>query len=172
MPRPPPPAAALTISGGSPTSGIVGTPAARRDALGLELVAAGPQRGGRRADPGEAGRGDGLGEVGALGEEAVAGVNRVGAAFGGGAQVLVRSEIGGDLDRLVGRARVQRAGIVGRRDGDGLEAESLRGSEHPEGDLAAVGDEHLLHERTTLTAGGGAPRGRRSVTRHAIERAV
>ena len=162
MPRPPPPAAAFTIRGGSSPSGIVGTPASRGEPLRLELVAAGPQRGGGRADPGEAGGRDGLGELGALGEEAVARMDRVGAGLGRGAEILASVEVRGDLDQLVGRARVQRAGVVRRRDRDGLEAERARGAEDPQGDLAAVGDEHLLHEWRRSRLPGAATRARRA----------
>ena len=49
-----------------------------RDPLGLELVAARAERLGRGADEDEPGGLDRLGEVGVLGEEAVAGVDRVG----------------------------------------------------------------------------------------------
>ena len=52
-----------------------------RDPLRRELVAAEPQRLRRRADPGEPGGLDRLREVGVLGEEAVAGMDRVGAGL-------------------------------------------------------------------------------------------
>ena len=52
---------------------------AGRDPLRCELVAAGAQRLRRRPDPGQARRRDRLGEVAVLGEEAVAGMDRVGA---------------------------------------------------------------------------------------------
>ena len=83
MPRPPPPAAAFTSRGKPISSG--GPPGSdrhaclERDPLARELVAAEPQRLGRRADPEEPRGVDSLREVAALGEEAVAGMNRVGA---------------------------------------------------------------------------------------------
>ena len=64
-----------------------------RDPLRLELVAAGAQRLRRRADPHEPGRVDGLGEVGVLGEEAVAGMDRVGARLLRRADVLLGVEV-------------------------------------------------------------------------------
>ena len=53
------------------------------DVPGLDLVAEGVDRLGRRADPDQAGVDDGLGEGGVLGEEAVAGVHGVGAGLRG-----------------------------------------------------------------------------------------
>ena len=134
-----------------------------REPLRLELVAARAQRVGRRPDPGEPGRVDRLREVGALGEEAVAGMNRVGAALGArraGARAASRYDaISTDL---VGRARVQRAGVVGRGDRDGLEAERPRGAEDAQRDLAAVRDEHLLHGRDARRSKGAATGARRA----------
>ena len=114
-----------------------------RDPLRRELVAALPERVRRRADPGQPGGLDRLGEVGALGEEAVAGMDRVGAGLARGADVLLGVEVAGDLDRLVGRARVQRAAVVGRGDGDGRDPELAAGAEDAHGDLAAVRHEEL-----------------------------
>jgi hypothetical protein len=98
---------------------------------------------GRRSDPGDAGRLDGLGEVGALGEEAVPGMDRLGAGLAGSPDVLLGVEVARDLDRLVGRARVQRAAVVGRDDGDGRDPELATGAEDAQRDLAAVRDEEL-----------------------------
>jgi hypothetical protein len=96
MPRPPPPAAAL-MSRGNPTwwasadqalVGLVGAVLKARDAgdaggdhgaLGGGLVAHRGDRGGARADEHEAGVDAGLRELGVLRQEAVAGVDRVGA---------------------------------------------------------------------------------------------
>jgi hypothetical protein len=100
-----------------------------RDRLGGELVAASSQGLGRGADPDEARRLDGLGEVGALGEEAVPGVDRLGAGLAGGPDVLLGVEIARDLDRLVGRAGVQGVAVVGRDDGDGADPELAAGAE-------------------------------------------
>ena len=123
IPRPPPPAAALTINGGSLVSGIVGTPA-----LAAICFAASLSPPARRASGGgpiqvRPAAVHGLREVGVLGEEAVAGMNRVRAQLLRSAHVLRGIEVGGDLDDLVGGARVQRPGVVGRDDGDGAEAE-------------------------------------------------
>ena len=94
MPRPPPPATALTKSGYGMLGGRldqrvdVGRRLHRREGryagrLGRRdrpgLVAGQRQHVGRRADEGDAGVGAGLGQGGVLGQEAVAGVDRVGA---------------------------------------------------------------------------------------------
>ena len=94
-----------------------------RDPLRLELVAAGAQRLRRRADPDELRGADRLGEVRVLGEEAVAGMDRVGAGLLRRAHVLLRVQVARDLDRLVRSARVQRLAVVGRDHGDGRDAE-------------------------------------------------
>jgi hypothetical protein len=57
--------------------------------------------------------------------------------------VLLRVEVSRDLDRLVGRARVQRAAVVGRDDGDGADPELAAGAEDAQRDLAAIRDEEL-----------------------------
>ena len=72
------------------------------DLLRPELVAALAKRLRRRPDPRQPRGLDRLGEVGILGEEPVAGVNRVGARRAGGVHVLLRVEVARDLDRLVG----------------------------------------------------------------------
>ena len=115
------------------------------DPLRGELVAAEPERLDRRPDPCEAGALDRLGEVGALRQEAVAGMDGVGARLARGPDVLGSVEVRRDLDRLVGRPRVQGAAVVGRGHGDGGDPELAAGAEHPERDLAPVGDEQLLH---------------------------
>ena len=87
MPRPPPPADALISTGRSAvgdrrraaSSASTGTPAAAISRLAsiFEPIASIGRR--RRADPGQPGVDDGAGEVGVLGQEAVAGVDGVGA---------------------------------------------------------------------------------------------
>ena len=77
------------------------------DPLRFELVAATTECVGRRADPRQSGSLDGFGEVGVLGEEAVARVHGIGAALQRRPDVLLGVEVGADLDRLVGGAGVQ-----------------------------------------------------------------
>ena len=93
--------------------GRTGTPAARAVSFAASLSPPGPQRRGRRSDPRQPGLEHGLGELGALGEEAVAGMDGVGARLARGAHVLGRVEIGGDLDDRVRRLRMERAVVVG-----------------------------------------------------------
>ena len=65
-----------------------------RDVAGLHLVAQRGDRGRRRADPDQAGVQHGLREVGVLGQEPVAGVDRVGAGAGGDVEDLGHVEVG------------------------------------------------------------------------------
>jgi len=76
------------------------------DPFRLELVAAGPQCIGRRADPRQLGRVDGRGEVGALRKESITRMDRVGAGLLRSANVFLGEEIARNLDDLVGGARV------------------------------------------------------------------
>ena len=113
------------------------------DPLRGELVAALPERLGRRPDPGHAGGLDRLGKVRALGEEAVARVDRIGARLPCGSDVLLGVEVAGDLDRLVGRARVQGAAVVGGGHGDGRDPELATRAKDAQRDLAAVRHQEL-----------------------------
>ena len=106
--------------------------------------AAPPERLWARADEDKAGGADGLGEVGVLGQEPVAGVDRVGAGLLRGADVLLRVEIAADLDRLARGARVKRPTVVRSDDGDGLDAQLVARAEDPQRYLAAVRYEELL----------------------------
>ena len=109
-PRPPPPNAALIAIGRPCSSANATTSSApvtgsrgagdqrgagpRGDVPGGDLVAEVADRLRGRADPGQPGVDDGLGEVGVLGEEAVAGVDRVGARLRRGVEELVDVEVG------------------------------------------------------------------------------
>ena len=99
------------------------------------LVADGADRRGRRADPADVGGLDRGREVGALGEEAVARVDRVGAgAVGGG-------DHGIDVEQVDDR----RALLTGN---DGSDAHALGRLSDPSGDLPSVGHEHCLDGRS------------------------
>src|SRR5262249_5590193 len=115
MPRPPPPAAALTRSGKPISSGVplgsTGTPAAR---------AVSRAAGGGRTPPRAPRLEHGLRELRALGEEAVPGMDGVGAGLARRPHMLGRVEVGRDLDERVRRLRMERAEIVGSRDRDRL----------------------------------------------------
>ena len=82
MPRPPPPARALTSSGIADVvrvgaAGHDGHARALRELAGGVLAPERRERVRRRADEHEAGGAAGLGQLGRLGEEAVAGVERL-----------------------------------------------------------------------------------------------
>ena len=122
------------------------------DLLRGELVAALPQGVGRRPHERDTGGLDRLRELGALGEEAVAGVDRVGRRLAGRLHDRVGVEVALDLEHPVGRARVERLTIVGRRDGHRLDPEPTARSEDPHGDLAPVRDEQPLHALLTIAS--------------------
>ena len=99
-----------------------------------------------------------LGQVGALGEEAVAGMDGVGAGDLGGAddrrhvQVAVGAAGGADADVLVGEADVQRVLVGLGVDRDRLDAQLAAGEDDAQRDLAAVGDQDLLEHRLVTTS--------------------
>ncbi len=89
-------------------------------------------------------------EVGVLGEEAVAGVDAVGAAVtdrtddGVGVEVALGCRLPAECVSLVGEPDVQGVPIELGVDRDGLDAELTSGADHAHGDLATVGDQDLL----------------------------
>jgi hypothetical protein len=121
---------------------------ARRD-LVAELLD-GARRG---ADPGEAGVDDLLREVRVLGQEAVAGVHRVGAGAARDGEDLRDHEVGVGARPpvegvgLVGERDVQRVAVLVGVDGDGADPRVPRRPDDADGDLAPVGDEDLVHTR-------------------------
>ena len=166
MPRPPPPATALMMTG---IAEIL------RDLQRLLLavdraVAAGqdrharllhrPPRAGlvaeqpddvrRRADELDVTGLADLREVRALRQEAVPGMDRVGAGdFGGAedgrhAQIAVGAPGRADADVFVGEAHVQRVLVRLRVDRDGLDAELAARANDAQRDFAAIGDQDLL----------------------------
>ena len=137
--------ASVTAAGSS--SGSTGTPAAAISCLAsiLEPIASIAAGGGPiQVSPASSDR---LREGGVLGEEAVAGVDGVGAGRARGVDEQVGAQVGvgrrgaGQPDGAVGLARVRRVGVGVGVDGDGADAEVAAGAEDPAGDLAAVGDQ-------------------------------
>ena len=127
-------------------------PALGGQRAGAGLVAKQRKLGRRRADEDQPGVGAGLGEVGALAEEAVAGVHRVAAGVAGGGQQRVDVEVGGRADglqrhRLAAAAGMRRVAVVGRVDRHGVEPQVQRGAVDAQRDLAAVGDQQFLQHR-------------------------
>jgi len=104
-----------------------------------------------RPDEGEAGVRDRVREVPVLAKEPVAGMDGVRTRAAGGAQDRVDAEVrarglrGPDRQRLVRHPRVQGARVRLRIHGRRGEAHHPAGARHAHGDLAAVGDEDLLH---------------------------
>ncbi len=136
----------------------MGSPPLRHRLARLDLVAHGDHRGGGRADEDDAAVGAHLGEAGVLGEEAIAGVD--GVAVGeqrraddvGDVEVALAAGGGADADLLVGHAHWQRVLVgLGVRD-DRAHAHLATATNHPQRDLAAIGDQYLLeHPACRLT---------------------
>ena len=100
----------------------------------------------RGPDPGQAGMLDGAGEFGVFGQEAVAGVQAVGAGAVGNfderrdVHVRLGRRFARQEVRLVGDLRVQRAGVGLGVDSDGADAKVAGGARDAHGNLAAVGN--------------------------------
>ena len=192
-PRPPPPKTAL-IATGRPVvlrerddlvgvlDRVLGAGSQRGvrllgDVLGLGLVAEVLDRLGRRADPGESRVDDRLREAGVLGEEAVAGVDGVGPGLLRDRDDLRDVEVGvgrgrsAQAVRLVGQPHEERVAVgvgVHRHTAD---TGVLAGPDHPDRDLAAVGDQDLLQRLDLRHPGTISPsfsslRGHRDTVRH------
>ena len=175
---PPPPPAALTATG-KPISllGDLHRVGDRRDRLGgpwhdrharrlHQLAGAGLRahrldRARGRADEDDAGVLAGLRERRVLGQEAVAGVDRLGAGAAGDIEDLLDVQV-----VLGGRALAEVVGLVGARDvgrvavelgvdGDARDAELLERAHDADGDLAAVGDQDLAEHRPRKLSGQG-----------------
>jgi hypothetical protein len=103
----------------------------------------------------------GLGEVGVLGEEAVAGVHRVGAGLRGHVDDLLDREVGvarsgaAQAVRLVGEADEQRVAVGLGVDRHAADPGVLAGPDDPDRDLAAVGDQDLLERLDVRRSGHG-----------------
>src|SRR5690606_15743102 len=99
----------------------------------------------------------GGGEFGILRQEAVAGVDRVGARGLGGVDDRLDRQVGADrvahLADLVGLGRLQpmqRVAILVREDRDGPDAELIGRAEGADGDLATIGDQDFREHRPTV----------------------
>jgi hypothetical protein len=91
-----------------------------------------------------------LGEAGVLGEEAVAGMDGVGACDLAGrdqirdVQIAVARWRRPDADALIGKAHMHGVGVGGRMNRDGLRCRVPCGAQDPQRDLAPVGDQDLV----------------------------
>ena len=125
----------------------------RGEQLGLDLVAHGVDRLGVGADEHDPLGRAAPGEVGAFGEEAEAGVDRLRPRRLGGRDDLVGDEIalrggrGADRHRLVGHLHRQRARVRLRVDHHRGDPHPAAGLDDPHRDLAAVGDQDLGEHR-------------------------
>ena len=96
----------------------------------------------------KSGRSHRPGEVGAFGQEAIAGMHRVALALGGGAEQTLDVEVrvgrhrARQGDGVVGELGRQRAGVGFAVHDDGFEAEVVARADHADGDLPPVGDEY------------------------------
>ena len=123
--------------------------AGRRDRS--RLVAGELQDLGAGSDERDARVGAGLGQFRVLGQEAVSGVDRIGAGPARGRDDLVdrqvrpyRMALLADLIRLVGLEPVHGVAVLVRIHRDGRDAQFVGGAERADRDFAAVGDEDLV----------------------------
>ncbi len=122
----------------------------RGGALGLDLVAHGPDMLGLRADPDDFVQLDDLGELRVFGQEAIAGMDGVGVHDLGSRDDVRHVEVGfgrrrrADANGLVREPDVHGVGVGSRVNGDGADAHFMAGAMDPQRDFAAVGDEQLL----------------------------
>ena len=168
MPRPPPPPEALRMIGkpirfassiawsasrSTSLPGSSGKPVFARVAARRDLVAPRPHRLRRWTDERDVALAAKARELGVLGEEAVAGVNRVGAGDlrrrhdRWNMQVTAERRRRADAHRFVGEADVKRARVGLGVDGDRGDAELAACADHAERDLTAVRDQDLLERR-------------------------
>ncbi len=127
-----------------------------RQAFGLDLVAHGGDRPGRRSDEGDAGGLQGLDEAGVLGQEAEARMDGLGAGVLAGLDDLLDHQVAlgrrrrADRDRLVGQLDVQRPGVGLGIDRHGPDAHAPRRLDDAARDLAPVGDQDLVEHLAPL----------------------
>ncbi len=95
----------------------------------------------------------GLGKVGVLGKEAVAGVDGAGAGALSDVEDQIAAQIGFGSGRgsetvsLVGFENMGRGAIGVGIDGDGGEAQLTAGAQNAQGDFATIGDENFAKHR-------------------------
>jgi hypothetical protein len=132
----------------------------------------------RRTDEGDVGGDTSLRELGVLGEEPVARVNGVrpgdlrGRDEARDLEIRVARGRRSYADVIVGEAHVQRFAVRFRVHGHGLDVELLARPDHPQSNLAAVGNENLVEHSGSGSGRSGRVRERRAVShrRHAGSR--
>jgi len=128
--------------------------------LGKDLRAHGTDRRGWRADESEPGSEASVGELGVLGEESVARMDRLGSARArrleecGDVEIAVARRGRAQTPRLISLTHVSGVRVGIRIDRDGADVHAPCGAEDAAGDLAAVGDQETLdHARAGATCG-------------------
>ncbi len=110
----------------------------------------------RRADKGDPGGLAAAHEVGVLAEEAVTGVDGLGAGVGGDGQQLVDLQVGigssafAEAVGFVGQPYVQAVGVAFGVNGNGANTEGAQGADDAGGDGATVGDQNLVEHFASL----------------------
>ena len=123
-----------------------------------ELVAEPDHRLRGRSDERDPGRLARLGEGGPLAEEAVAGMDRLGARVHGGLHDPLEVQVGlgrrgaADVDGLAGVTGVDGVAVGVGVDGDGGDVQLVAGAHDANRDLASIGDQDLGEELPTLRA--------------------
>ena len=108
------------------------------------------------SDEGHAVAGEDFGKARVFRQEAVAGVDGVGAGDlagrqdGGDVEVAVFRRRRPDAHALVGEAHMHGVGVGGRMHRDRRNAELLAGAQHAQRDLAAIGDEDFIEHAHSL----------------------
>ena len=121
---------------------------------------------GGRPDKGDVVLFEDLGEAGILGEEAVAGMHRVGAGDlagrhdGRNIEIAVLGGWAADADALVGEADMHGVGVGRGVHGDGGDAELLAGTFDAKRDLSPVGDQNLVEHRAPASVARSPPAAR------------
>ena len=115
--------------------------------LGRAFQTHGPHRRRRRTDEDDAGSGASFGEIGVLGQKAVARMQALGADFPRQRDNRLLVEIAAralaDLVRFVGEPGEQRPAVDRRMQDDRADPHGPRGANDPARDLAAIGDEDV-----------------------------
>jgi hypothetical protein len=136
-------------------------------ALGLDLVAHDAQMLGRRADERDAMLAQNLGKAGILRQEAVAGMDRIGAGDlagrdqGGDIEIALGGRRRADAHAFVGQAHVHGVLVGGGMHRHRLDAQLAAGAQHPQGDLAAIGDQDLVEHADLVASSEQSLAGRR-----------
>ena len=129
--------------------------------LGFDLVAHRGDRARIRPDEDDAGLVQRARKSLALGQEAVAGMHRLGAGLAAGLDDLVDQQVAfgrrrrADQDGLVGHLDVQRVAVGLGIDGDRLDPHQAGSLDHPAGDLAAICDQNFLEHVVIFRPLGG-----------------